>query len=158
MGNKEKECCASVQIERDHGEKTCPRCKGEGVPVSKVTVQHLVKDTYNNTIGDGQFKVCMNPVCEVVYFGLDEEIRFTQDQVKVPIWFKDGSKPKYACYCSEITEEQVIDAVRTLGADSLKDVIALTGAMHNSACIEKNPLGVCCHMIIEEAMLKAKGM
>lgn len=62
-----------------------------------------------------------------------------EDQVKVPIWFKKDANPKYACYCSKVTEEQVIDAVIKQGAKSVKEVNAITGAMKNSNCEENNP-------------------
>ena len=74
--------------------------------------------------------------------------------VSVPIWFKKDANPKYACYCSKVTEEQVIEAVVKNGAKTVKEVNAITGAMKNSNCKENNPLGVCCHKIIEEAIDK----
>ena len=81
-----------------------------------------------------------------------------KDQVNVPIWFKKGANPKYACYCSKVTEEQVIEAVINHGAKTVKEVNVITGAMNNSKCKEKNPLGVCCHKIIHEAINTALKM
>ena len=72
----------------------------------------------------------------------------------VSIWFKKDADPKYACYCSEVTEDQVIEAVVKHGAKTVKEVNAITGAMKNSNCKENNPLGVCCHKIIQEAIDK----
>lgn len=158
MNRTDEDCCECNQIGQKKARTTCPQCKEEGVPVSSVTVRHLVKEEYLQTSEEGLYEVCMNPACDVVYFGLDTERMFSQGQVKVPIWFKDGAKPKYACYCSRITEEEVIRAVVELGADSLKQIIEVTGAMKDSACIENNPLGVCCHRIIEEAMLKGRAL
>ena len=64
----------------------------------------------------------------------------------------------YACYCSEVTEDQVIEAVVKHGAKTVKEVNAITGAMKNSNCKENNPLGVCCHKIIQEAIDKGLAM
>lgn len=80
--------------------------------------------------------------------------KFLKDQVKVPIWFKKDANPKYACYCSKVTEEQVIEAVINHNAKTVKEVNAVTGAMKNPNCKENNPLGVCCHKIIQEAIDK----
>jgi bacterioferritin-associated ferredoxin len=71
-----------------------------------------------------------------------------------PFGSSEGLLPNYACYCSKVTEEEVMQAVAKLGTTSLKEIIEATGAMQNSHCIEQNPLGVCCHKILEEA----KGM
>ncbi len=91
----------------------------------------------------------MNANCDVIYFDPTTKIKFMKNQVIVPIWFKQGADPKYACYCSEVTEDQVIVAVVVHGAKTVKEVNALTGAMRNSNCLENNPLGVCCHQIIQ---------
>jgi len=37
-------------------------------------------------------------------------------------------------------------------------VNAITGSMKNSNCKENNPLGVCCHKIIQEAIDKGLAM
>ena len=79
---------------------------------------------------------------------------FNKQQLKIPIWFKKDANPKYACYCSEVTEEQVINAVIKEGATNMKEVLKITGAMKNSQCQKKNPLGRCCHQIIQDAIDK----
>ena len=66
----------------------------------------------------------------------------------IPLWYKKDASPRYACYCSKVTIEQVRDAVIKEGARSVKDVARLTGAMRNCNCIHSNPLGKCCHKII----------
>ncbi|MFZ2257156.1 MAG: (2Fe-2S)-binding protein [Clostridiaceae bacterium] len=127
----------------------CPVCDNNGLAVSKVTVNHLVEPTAL-AAGDGDdYFICMNANCDVIYFDPTTKIKFMKNQVIVPIWFKQGADPKYACYCSEVTEDQVIVAVVVHGAKTVKEVNALTGAMRNSNCLENNPLGVCCHQIIQ---------
>ena len=128
------ECCCGCKTEKpDQIKDNCPVCNNEGISVSKVTVEHLVVDDYRNAVNGDQYKICMNEDCDVVYYNLDNEIKFLKDQVRVPIWFKKDADPKYACYCSEVTENQVIEAVVKHGAKSVKEVNAITGAMKNSA-------------------------
>jgi len=74
--------------------------------------------------------------------------------VKVPLCFKKDANPKYACYCSRVTEEEIIKAVVEYGANTMEEVINLTGAMSNSDCQKKNPLGKCCHKIVQDAIDK----
>jgi bacterioferritin-associated ferredoxin len=94
-------------------------------------------------------------VPHVVYYSSGSSTIFNKQQVKVPIWFKKDANPKYACYCSQVTEEQVIKAVIEKGAKSMAEVLEITGAMKNPQCREKNPLGKCCHQIIQNAIEKA---
>jgi len=58
----------------------------------------------------------MNPNCDIVYYCRIPEISFVKNQIRVPVWFKLDADPKYACYCSQVTEQQVLDAVRNHGA------------------------------------------
>ncbi len=136
----------------------CPICKSEGISVGKVTVVHLVADNIRKDVVGDQYKICMNEDCDVVYYNLDNGAIFMKDQVSVPIWFKKDADLKYACYCSKVTEEQVIEAVLKHGAKTVKQVNAITGAMKNANCKENNPLGICCHKIIQEAIDKGLSM
>ena len=157
--NNVNECCHECNTQKiDQIKDNCPVCNNEGISVSKVTVEHLVSDDYHNAVDEEQYKICMNEYCNVVYYSVDNEKKFLKDQVRVPIWFKKDANPKYACYCSKVTEDQVIDAVLKHGAKSVKEVNAITGAMKNSNCKEKNPLGTCCHKIIQEAIDKGLKM
>jgi bacterioferritin-associated ferredoxin len=152
-------CCGgkgpSHKIENDN---TCPVCKTSGVKVKNITVNHLVVDTLTELVGDMDYYICMNEECDIVYYNPESGVKFNKQQVKVPIWFKKDANPKYACYCSKVTEEQVINAVIKDGAKTVKDIIEITGAMKNSQCIKNNPLGKCCHKIIQEAIDKGLSM
>lgn len=125
----------------------CPVCKNQGREVPIITVESLVHNFKNEAIGN--FMVCMNHKCDVVYYNTKANILYKKDLVKVPVWFKDGAEPKYACYCSNVTEEQIIEAVVAKGAKTVKDVNKLTGAMKEANCKVKNPLGICCHQTIQ---------
>lgn len=157
--NNVNECCHECNTQKiDQTKDNCPVCNKGGISVSKVTVEHLVTDDYHKSVEGEQYKICMNEYCNVVYYSVDNEKKFLKDQVRVPIWFKKDANPKYACYCSKVTEDQVIDAVLKHGAKSVKEVNAITGAMKNLLCKENNPLGVCCHKIIQEAIDKGLTM
>lgn len=97
----------------------------------------------------------MNAECNVVYFNPYLGISYNKQQVKVPIWFKKDADPKYICYCNQVTEQQIINAVFNDGAKDMKDIIRLTGAMKNGKCEINNPLGKCCSPFIQETINKA---
>ena len=133
----------------------CPVCNTKGIEVKNITVKSLVVDEIANEINDDNYFICMNEDCNTVYFNLDGSIIYDKDQVKFPIWFKKGANPKYICYCNQVTEQQIIDAVLKDDGKNMKDIIKITGAMKNAKCEEKNPLGECCSPNIQEIINKA---
>ncbi|SEU26108.1 BFD-like [2Fe-2S] binding domain-containing protein [Lacrimispora sphenoides] len=152
-------CCHSEKnscnTETNH---LCPVCGKEGALVKNITVKHLILDELTGLIGDKDYFLCLNEDCDITYYNKESNIGFNKQQIKVPIWFKKDANPKYACYCSQVTEEQVIHAVLADGADSMEEVLKLTGAMNAAQCQKNNPLGKCCHQIIQDAIDKALSM
>lgn len=122
--------------------------------MKNTTVAHLLKDEFLDGLGNSNYLICMNKECDVVYFNLDSDIFYNKEEIKVPIWFKEDANPKYICYCNQVTEEEITNAVVNHGARDMKDIIRLTGAMKNGQCETKNPLGKCCGPIIEETIKK----
>jgi len=155
--NKACSCCGdTVELAINNKDiNKCPICNQFGKTVKNTTVKHLVKAEFSDSVGGMNYLICMNEDCDTVYYSKNKEIHFSQKQVKVPIWFKKDADPKYACYCSEVTIDQVKEAVRDKGARKMKDVLAITGAMKNSNCEAKNPLGVCCHERIQQGIDEA---
>ena len=147
-GNTKKSSC---KIEKNN---LCSICEKQGIPVKSITVKHMVLDELTEQVGDNDYFLCMSEECDIAYYNTESKIKFNKQQVKVPIWFKNDANPKYACYCSEVTEEEVINAVVKHGAINMKEVLEITGAMSNSQCQKKNPLGKCCHQIIQDAIDK----
>ena len=128
----------------------CPVCSGHAQEVKSITVKHFVKESCIGTVEDGKYHICLNEDCHVVYFNLDQKNVFKKDSIKMPIWFKKDADPKYICYCNEVTENQIIDAIINKDAKNMKDIINITGAMKNGQCETKNPLGKCCGPIIKD--------
>lgn len=90
------QCCSGETDAMGQNESSsfCPQCHTEGVSVSTTTVEHLVMDLFRQEVTAAQYRICMDPDCEVVYFGTNPKDVFTKDQIKVPIWFKRGASPK----------------------------------------------------------------
>lgn len=155
--NLNKSCCEGRSESNNNLEKNnlCPECGKAGNAVKNVTVRHLILNELVEQVGEKDYYLCMNEECEVTYYNNETGAKFNLRQIKVPIWFKKDADPKYACYCSKVTEEQVINAVLKDGATNMKEVLKITGAMSNSQCQKNNPLGKCCHPIIQDAIDKA---
>ena len=154
MSNKLTCCSEDNHCKSIQNDDKCPSCGLVGVSVGKFTVEHLVTDDNRNNVNGANYNVCMNENCDVVYYCIETDTNFLKHQVKVPIWFKKDANPKYACYCSKVTEQQVIDAVLMHGAKTIREVNQITGSMKKSDCQKNNPMGVCCHKIIQEAINK----
>lgn len=118
----------------------------------------MVLDELTTQVGCNDYYLCMDEECEITYYNTGSDTRFNKQQIKVPIWFKKDAYPKYACYCSKVTEEEIINAVVKDGATTMEDIIIITGAMSNSRCQKKNSLGKCCHQIIQRAIDKGLSM
>ena len=133
----------------------CNACNTAGININSKTVKHLVNDELADQIDNGRYFICKTEDCNVVYFNSDNQISYSKNQIKVPIWFKNDANPKYICYCNHVTEQQILDAVINHGAKDMKDIIRLTGAMKNGNCEVNNPLGKCCSPAIYESINKA---
>ena len=125
-------------------------CQWEVQGVKDITVRHFVNDDLVDQIKDGNYYICLNEICDVVYFNHDQGQVFNKHNIKIPIWFKKDANPKYICYCNNVTEQEIIDAIVEENAKNMKDIIRITGAMKNGECEIKNPLSKCCGSVIQK--------
>jgi len=124
------------------GSLPCPVCGKAGGVVSGDTVRKLIKPGLPAS-GDKYF-ICVNAACEAVYFS-EAELVYKQADVSVPVYFKTGALPVYACYCAGVTKAQVLHAVKKTGATRWAAIIKeINGSVPKCNCAEKNPLGKCC--------------
>lgn len=154
-GPTNSNCCGPEAIDLRKKEHACPVCGTIGEPVEVITVRHLVKEERISSVVDVDYWLCLDEDCHVAYY-TESEAMFKKDDLKVPIWFKMGADPKYACYCNGITEEQVIEMVADTGIDSMKDVINAIKGKAKAQCRVRNPAGKCCTQAFNEAIEKGK--
>lgn len=133
----------------------CPICNKEGTKVKATTVKHMVVENLLSEITDADYYLCTNEKCDIAYYSSNSDLQIKKEQIKVPIWFKEDANPKYICYCNQVTEENIVNAVKNEGARNMKDIIKLTGAMKNGKCEVNHPTGKCCSPIIQEAINRA---
>jgi bacterioferritin-associated ferredoxin len=133
----------------------CPLCKETGQHVKNITVKHLIKQELIDRIGAEDYFLCMNSICDVAYYSATGT-GFKKRDIKIPLWFKDDAKPKYVCYCSEITEEQVIKAVIEQDMTDMATIRQLYDPGAKCQCHLKNPTGKCCSEVFSRAIDKGK--
>lgn len=120
----------------------CPLCGSDGEVVPGNTVRKLVKPGI--AAPKDRYLVCRTPDCPAVYFHPKGGL-FKIEDVSVPVHFKAGADPVYACYCAGVTKAQVVAAMNKTGATRWATIIKeITGAVPKCKCEEKNPLGKCC--------------
>lgn len=156
IGNISNHIGIKSLIQKNHILKRCPICNTFGVSVKTETVTSLLCDHSKSTFVIEKYALCMNPNCLISYYSLDSDISYRVKDITVPLWYKVNSNPIYACYCSKITKEKVIDAITIHGANTINEINKITGAMKDPDCLHKNPLGKCCHEIIEDIITDIK--
>ncbi len=115
-------------------------CGTEGWKVKKITVGNHLNPEYWHLL-DESFYFCPNSDCEVVYF--NGNVTFTVREVKTKVFLKEKGSPKPLCYCKQVTEEDVVEAIRK-GAKSVKEVEEMTEIGNGGHCMITNPSGRCC--------------
>ncbi|MEM4658614.1 MAG: (2Fe-2S)-binding protein [Candidatus Methanosuratincola sp.] len=118
----------------------CPLCKRRGLSVEKVTVICHARESVW-PIADDQYYICETPSCNVVYYSSRGYL--TKADVKSRVTTKESDPPRPLCYCKQVTEEDVISAIRN-GAKTLDEVIEATGIGGGGLCKFTNPYGRCC--------------
>lgn len=157
------ETCCSEPTANEENKQPCPNCeKISQMPVAKYTVTRIVKRELRQEVGEYNYHMCMDEECQIVYY--NSHHNFSLDQLKVPIWFKNGADPKYACYCNRVTFYQVAEFVKSDSFTELDtvpdcDIIKeITGRLI-CKCKERNPTGnCCCNLSLREAFEEANGI
>lgn len=128
--------------EQDSSEEAilCPACRTEGKHVKNITVRHLVKKELIEKAGQCDYRICMNEKCGVAYYDEGLSIIFEKKDLRVPLWYKEDASPRYACYCSRITD---MDAIRKHYDPEAK-----------CHCNVKNPTGKCCTDVFKSFIRK----
>jgi len=108
------------------------------------------------------FSLCMSPDCEMAYYSADYGYILLQRDIKVPIDFKNDADIKYACYCNEITIDDIRHAVLKEYASTVKDIFRFKGKVIVEKCKLNNPFGCSCiadiNKMIEEIKLGNSGI
>jgi len=130
--------------------RSCPKCSEIGSGIEYTTVDSLVKGEVN----DGDYLVCLNEECKVVYF--NKLNRYNILDLTVQVWFKSASDEECPiCYCSKLTRRKIKEAV-VRGYETIGEVRKYTDKKLTGKCTTKNPLGKCCHKVFQSQINKYK--
>lgn len=142
------ECCPE---HLEQGKEACPKCGQLGERVRNATVSSMVA---GEEVGDQDYYLCPNSACAVVYFQPGSAKVFRKSDVRVRVWFKETQEPLPICYCSNLTRQQIIEAVK-VGNTTIEAVRKATGANTTGKCLTENPTGRCCHQVFQALIDRA---
>lgn len=119
----------------------CPICKMGGESVDYITVQSITQGKAMR----GDYLICFNPNCEIVYFDNSIESVYKISDIETQIWFKNSSDEDCPiCYCANLTRREIKEAV-SKGYKTISEIRKFTGKTTTGQCLRKNPIGKCCH-------------
>lgn len=138
-------CCARETQPAVASSDACPLCGRRGVRVDPITLKALlVSDALRRGIPPAP-RFCETPECSVVYFDAAVGVTFTEADVSVPVYAKQGSAPDVpVCYCFEITRRMVRAEAERGGAEPASRGINREVKAGHCACEVRNPKGSCC--------------
>lgn len=132
----------------------CPICGSLGVNVEPKTVQSMLNDKLKAEVKyNEEWYICSGEDCEITYFNTDN--KFSKKDLEVLIWFKERSLDVPICYCSDLTEKEIFNAVRN-GCQTIDEVQKYTNKNITGKCETENPLGKCCRNVFLKAIEDAK--
>ena len=122
----------------------CPVCSSSGNIIPEKAVKaNLKKELASNIEGKNIF-LCPDADCRTSYYSEDYSLKFDLSDLKKPLWYKNNSDPIIACYCNNITESQVVEAVKSYNLKSWQEIVLHYQEKTLCLCKKLNPSGECC--------------
>jgi CopZ-like zinc binding protein len=135
---------AQTLTQLDKQPQVCPDCRGKSHGVTRRTVLLMLRPSLLEKTGEGAFRFCESPECEVVYFSEEGRARFTKDDLRVRVGVKEKSDPIPLCYCFGFEEKDLREEIGTNGHSMVPQRITALVKQGMCACQERNPSGACC--------------
>ncbi len=146
-------CCnGETRIDSSADEKPehCPRCGEKGKIIARLTVAAMARlDTPAAHLAHSEFSLCPSDSCEAVYFAGDGIVLEQQD-IRVPVFWKNPGIDVPLCYCFEHTRRSIADEVAATGGSTAFAVVSDAVRAGKCACDVKNPSGTCCLGVVRK--------
>jgi hypothetical protein len=143
------DCCTTgapptIAVPKDEREYVCASCRAESRTVTRKTVLLMLKHECFDSMGDGEYRFCGHPECDVVYFAESGGAVFTTDDLRVRVGLKEKEDPVPLCYCFGFDEADARAELRDTGQCSIPERVSALIRRGMCACVERNPSGTCC--------------
>jgi hypothetical protein len=104
----------------------------------------MLKPEHFDRIGDGEYRFCLNPECQVVYFTEGVGAPFSTDALRLRVGLKLKDDPVPLCYCFGFEEKDARAEIALTGRTTIPQRIMAFIQQGMCACEERNPSGACC--------------
>jgi Zinc binding domain len=146
-------CCEHPQ-KRDG--IVCPRNGRVCKPVSRITVEALIRPEHNHSLTSVSYYFCDSPDCDVVYVSASGEQVITASQLSVRVGIKEKDDPIPLCYCFDFDRNAIRDDIRFEGTTDIPKMITQRIKAGECRCQVTNPSGNCCLGDIYRAVKQAR--
>lgn len=151
------DCCRTLQpgpVQKRP--ERCDFCKQRGKPVTRDTVEALIKPEFRDTVNGRTYAFCETPTCPVVYYTADGS-QVLKTQLRVRVGLKETEDPIPVCYCFHVTERMIREEVARTGRLTASARIRAMVKSGNCRCEVENPSGRCCLGEVTAAETRALG-
>ena len=143
--------CCSSEKEEASTVLICPICSEKGQKVvNTVFKSNLKPDSFKKIDLDVNNYICLNSKCEIAYY--NEKIQININELRRELWFKTSSKRKIICYCNNIDEEQIEEAVNEHNLTTWNEITSHYRKKVIENCENLNPTGHCCRKNFDETV------
>lgn len=130
-------CCTQpITKNKSPNRYECPVNHHDYIRVPIKTILHHIKNSWNTTLKEQGYYYCIDPDCDVVYFGEDGSV-IKKSELRT----KNFSKKKnnaLICYCFGVS---MLDAINH---PEIKEFVMQQTKTGNCSCETSNPSGRCC--------------
>jgi hypothetical protein len=122
----------------------CPTNGQETKPVSRNTVESLVKPEVKESLTPQPYYFCNASDCDTVYVSALGDHVIAKDMLTVRVGIKETDDPVPLCYCFGYDRKNVHDDIRQTGKTEIQRKITERIRAGECRCEEMNPSGACC--------------
>lgn len=137
---------------------TCPMNGQLTKPVSKKTVESLIKLELKTNLTPQPYYFCDAPDCDTVYVSALGDHLIAKDMLTVRVGIKETEDPIPLCYCFGYDRQAIRDDIRLKGETQIQNLITQRVRAGECRCEETNPSGGCCLGEISKAIKQARAM
>jgi len=142
------DCCSTSESTAPEPVKTsskvnCVSCGSVSLPVERLTLLHQLKHPQLMNIPEVSFHFCVEPDCDLVYFGDDKTV-YRRNDLRQDVGQKSTNPDRTLCYCFDVKQSNILEEREMTGQSQSKAFVMEQVKLKRCACDTRNPSGQCC--------------
>lgn len=148
-------CCA---VPHSGTPPVCPMNGQTTRPVSRKTLESLLKPEAKADLKPQPYSFCDAPDCDTVYVSALGDHLITKDRLTVRVGIKETEDPVPLCYCFGYDRKAVREDIKAKGSTDIPKIITQRVKAGECRCEETNPSGGCCLGNVAKAIKQAEAL